>query len=114
MQTRKAVLLKIADAIEAKEQEILEENAADVKKAQESKIDENLMQRLGLKPQKMKNLIAGIRSIAEQDEPIRKVSQLSVDPACSPTGELRSKIQGVQAHDSVEGSETVSPDSMCI
>ena len=75
VQKRKQVLLEMADAIEANEKQILEENAADVKKAAESKIDNNLMQHLGLKPQKMKNLTAGIRSIANQDEPIRKASR---------------------------------------
>lgn len=40
------------------------------------KISENLMQRLKLKPQKIKQLAEGIRSIASQDEPIRRVSTL--------------------------------------
>ena len=73
MQRRVDILLRIADAIEANEAAILEENAADVSRAQEAEIDGNLMQRLGLKPQKLRNLTAGIRAIAAQDEPIRKV-----------------------------------------
>lgn len=74
VQKREEVLMKIADAIEAKQAEILRENEADVRIAQETKIDDNLMQRLRLKPQKLKNLCVGIRAIAQQEEPIRKAS----------------------------------------
>ena len=73
MQKREEILEKIADAIDSRQSEILKENDADVKKAEEMEIDSNLMQRLGMKPQKLKNLTAGIRSIAKQSEPIRKV-----------------------------------------
>lgn len=66
----------MADAIDSQQSQILQENEADVKKAKETKIDDNLMQRLGLKPQKLKNLTAGIRSIADQSEPIRKVGSV--------------------------------------
>lgn len=74
MQKREEILYKIADALEARQDEIIEANAEDVKNAKEGKIDDNLMQRLGLKPQKLKNLLTGIRSIAKQSEPIRKVN----------------------------------------
>ena len=72
-QKREEILQRIADAIDSQQGRILEENEADVRKAKETKIDDNLMQRLGLKPQKLKNLTAGIRAIAKQSEPIRKV-----------------------------------------
>ncbi|KAK9823707.1 hypothetical protein WJX72_004820 [[Myrmecia] bisecta] len=75
---REQILYKIADALEAAEEEIMAANAADVQAA-EGKIDANVMQRLALKPQKIKQLGAGIRSIAAQEEPIRKVlSRLEV------------------------------------
>lgn len=72
-QARENVLLRIADALEQSEEEIMKENAADMALAREANTDPNLIQRLGLTPQKLKNLCAGIRSIAKQQEPIRKV-----------------------------------------
>lgn len=43
------------------------------------KISEQLMQRLRLKPEKIKQLGAGLRSIAAQDEPIGKtLSRLEI------------------------------------
>lgn len=63
----------IADAIESSEKEILAANDQDMQQAQANKTDSNLIQRLQLKPQKLKNLCAGIRAIARQEEPLRKV-----------------------------------------
>ena len=71
-QERENILEKVAAALEANEEEIMEENAADVEAA-EGKIDDHLMNRLRLKPQKIKQLGDGIRSIAAQKEPLRKV-----------------------------------------
>ena len=73
MQARENLLLRIADAIESNAQQIMAANEADVAEARAAETDEHLMQRLGLSSQKLKNLTAGIRSIARQPEPIRKV-----------------------------------------
>ena len=72
VQARQKLLVKIAEAIESNEQQIMEANESDVQ-ASQGKISENLMQRLRLKPQKIKQLAEGIRAIARQDEPIGKV-----------------------------------------
>lgn len=69
---REDILLRIADVLESKEEEIMQENTADVNAA-EGKIDEQLMNRLRLKPQKIRQLGDGIRSIARQEEPIGRV-----------------------------------------
>ena len=71
-QARVAILNSIADALLANSAEILQENAADVAQS-EGKISQQLLQRLRLKPQKIQQLAEGIRSIARQDEPLRKV-----------------------------------------
>eukprot|EP00891_Asterochloris_glomerata_P004457 jgi/Astpho2/4457/Aster-00067 len=71
-EARQRLLVKIAAAIESQEAIIMQANEEDVK-ASQGKISENLMQRLKLKPQKIKQLAEGIRSIANQDEPIRRV-----------------------------------------
>ena len=72
VQEREAILEKVAASIEANQDAILAENDADVKAA-EGNIDDHLMNRLRLKPQKIQQLATGIRSIAKQDEPLRKV-----------------------------------------
>uniref|UniRef100_A0A383VIE2 glutamate-5-semialdehyde dehydrogenase n=1 Tax=Tetradesmus obliquus TaxID=3088 RepID=A0A383VIE2_TETOB len=69
---RVAMLNRIADALLANETEILAENAKDVQEAGD-KISQALLQRLVLKPQKIQQLAEGIRAIAAEEEPIRRV-----------------------------------------
>ncbi|KAL0046411.1 hypothetical protein WJX82_000130 [Trebouxia sp. C0006] len=70
-EARGNLLHQIADAIESSQEIILQENEKDCQEAK-GKISEQLMQRLKLKPEKIKQLGAGLRSIAAQDEPVGK------------------------------------------
>ena len=72
MQEREAILERIADGLEERESEILKENRQDVSDAA-LKINDHLMKRLTMDSLKIKQLADGIRSIARQREPIRKV-----------------------------------------
>lgn len=67
------ILRKIADDLHSNEQLIIERNMRDVAAAERKKIDPTLLQRLRLKPAKIRTLVQGIRAIADQDEPLRKV-----------------------------------------
>eukprot|EP00878_Enallax_costatus_P005505 GHUV01005777.1.p1 GENE.GHUV01005777.1~~GHUV01005777.1.p1 ORF type:complete len:429 (+),score=87.70 GHUV01005777.1:180-1466(+) len=69
---RVAMLHRIADALVANEESIMAENSKDVEEAK-GNISESLLQRLILKPQKIKQLADGIRAIAAEEEPIRRV-----------------------------------------
>ena len=80
-QKREAILLRIASDLEAHEPAILDANAVDVAAAERRHIDATLLQRLRLKPAKLRTLAAGIRAIAAQEEPLRKVRLLSCCPA---------------------------------
>lgn len=71
-QARSKVLLNIADALEANEDIILEENNADVKAAEVHGVATALLQRLKMKPGRIGQLAQGIRSIAAMKEPIGK------------------------------------------
>lgn len=92
--TRVAILNRVADKITENEAAIMAENSADVDAAR-GKISDSLMQRLILKPKKLELLADGIRSIAQQEEPIgRLLSRLEVaeglvlDKVTSPIGVL--------------------------
>ncbi|KAL4444932.1 hypothetical protein ABPG77_003982 [Micractinium sp. CCAP 211/92] len=91
---RVAILNRIADSLEAHEAQIMAENALDVEAAQ-GKVNEALLQRLVLKPNKIAQLADGIRAIAKQEEPVgRLISRLEVaeglvlDKVTSPIGVL--------------------------
>lgn len=91
---RERILLSIADALEAKSADILAENELDIA-ASQGKISDALLNRLILKEDKIKRLAEGIRSIAKQDEPIRKLLRkmkiadgLDLEQVASPIGVL--------------------------
>lgn len=72
-ETRKSILLKIADAVMARKAEILAVNARDVKAAVEAGIKGPPLKRLSLTPEKIDVLCDGIRAIANDKEPLGKV-----------------------------------------
>lgn len=69
---RNAALLRVADALEKNAEKILEANKVDVEEAT-GMIDDQMLQRLILKPGKIKQLAAGIRALSEMKEPISQV-----------------------------------------
>ncbi|XP_059297380.1 delta-1-pyrroline-5-carboxylate synthase-like isoform X2 [Lycium ferocissimum] len=72
-QERSKILLDIADALEAKEEEILAENEADVAAAQQAGYDKAMISRLALKPGKISSLANSVRVLANMDEPIGRI-----------------------------------------
>ncbi|WIA20678.1 hypothetical protein OEZ85_005052 [Tetradesmus obliquus] len=90
---RVAMLNRIADALLANETEILAENAKDVQEAGD-KISQALLQRLVLKPQKIQQLAEGIRAIAAEEEPIRRViSRMEVAEEEEPIRRVISRME---------------------
>ena len=73
LQTRVKILRRIASDLAANEQLIMERNMRDVASAERKKLDSTLLQRLKLKPEKIRTLVKGIQAIADQEEPLRKV-----------------------------------------
>jgi len=91
---RVAILNRVAELLEANEASIMAENAKDVESAT-GKISEALLQRLILKPSKIRQLADGIRAIARQEEPIGRLLSrteiaegLVLDKVTSPIGVL--------------------------
>ncbi|KAJ8557641.1 hypothetical protein K7X08_003266 [Anisodus acutangulus] len=72
-QERSKILLDVADALEAKEEEILAENEADVAAAQQAGYEKSMISRLALKPGKISSLANSVRVLANMDEPIGRI-----------------------------------------
>ena len=82
-QERSDILRRIADALEANIDDIMTANQADVAAAT-GRIDNNLLQRLVMKPSKVAQLAEGIRQLANMDEPIGQLlSQTELAKVCS-------------------------------
>jgi len=92
---REAILYAIADAIAAKEVEILSTNAEDVAIAKANGLQGPSLKRLQLTSEKIQTLVTGIKSIASQEEPVGKIvkktelaSDLVLQQITSPIGVL--------------------------
>ena len=68
---RVSILNEIADSIVRQESEILAENAKDL--AASSSLPPAMAQRLGLKPEKLQALVAGVRQMASAEDPLGRV-----------------------------------------
>ncbi|KAH7292266.1 hypothetical protein KP509_29G060000 [Ceratopteris richardii] len=92
---RKQILLDIANALEANEEMIRQENLLDVQDAEEAGLPKPLISRLMLKPGKMKSLANSVRTLALMDEPVGKIMKktqvaedLILEKVSSPLGVL--------------------------
>ncbi|GLS37250.1 gamma-glutamyl phosphate reductase [Mesorhizobium tianshanense] len=70
---KNAALLAMADAIIAREQDILDANAVDIRNGEESGLSAALMDRLKLDPARIRAMADGIREIAELRDPVGDV-----------------------------------------
>ena len=94
LQTRVKILRKIASDLAANEQLIIDRNSRDVASAERKKLDPTLLQRLRMKPEKIRTLVRGIQAIADQEEPLRKVWEQYSSPAGVSRQELRLVFDG--------------------
>lgn len=72
VEIRNAALLAMADALEARQAEILEANAKEVATAREKTTRPNMIDRLVLTPERIAAMAEGIRQIAKLDDPLGK------------------------------------------
>ena len=71
--TKNAALLAIADALEARVDEILEANARDLEAGRESGLSDALMDRLRLDARRVGGIAGGVRAIAALPDPVGEV-----------------------------------------
>jgi len=68
-----AALLRVADALEARADEVLEANARDLEAGRESGLSSALMDRLALDPGRIASIAGAVRSIAALPDPVGEV-----------------------------------------
>src|SRR3954454_24930292 len=68
-----AALLRIADALEARADEVLEANARDLEAGRESGLSSALMDRLALDPARIASIAGAARAIAALPDPVGEV-----------------------------------------
>ena len=72
VETRNAALMAMADALEARQEEILEVNAKEVAAAKEKGTRVNMIDRLTLTPKRIADMAEGIRQVVKLPDPLGK------------------------------------------
>lgn len=80
VEVRNAALLAMADALEERQDEILEINAKEVEAARAKNTRVNMIDRLILTPQRIKGMADGIRQVVTLDDPVGKLDFEVVRP----------------------------------
>lgn len=73
VETRNAALLAMADAMEARQDEILEANVKEVEAAREKNTRPNMIDRLILTPKRIADMAEGIRQVVKLPDPLGKI-----------------------------------------
>ena len=77
---RRAALLAIAEAIDARSAEILAANEIDLESGRSAALNPSLLDRLSLTPQRVNGIAAGARQVAALEDPLGKIVRESVLP----------------------------------
>ena len=70
---KNALLLAVAEQLEAREKEILQANRGDVQAAKESGLSRALLDRLELNPKRFAEMVEGVRKVAALSDPVGEV-----------------------------------------
>ena len=91
-QTKNTALVAIADELSARQSDILDANAKDIKEAQKKGLADALIDRLTLTSETVGNMAKGIVQISELPDPIGEISDLRPRPSGIKVGKMRMPI----------------------
>lgn len=75
-EVKNQALLQMAEALEEKEQEILQANEEDIAKAKDQGMSEAMLDRLLLTPQRIKDMAEGLRALVALPDPVGEVESM--------------------------------------
>jgi glutamate-5-semialdehyde dehydrogenase len=91
-QTKNTALVAIADELSARQSDILDANAKDIKEAQKKGLADALIDRLTLTSETVGNMAKGIVQISELPDPIGEISDMRPRPSGIKVGKMRMPI----------------------
>jgi glutamate-5-semialdehyde dehydrogenase len=91
-QTKDKALVAIADELVAKQSDILDANAKDIREAQKKGLADALIDRLTLTSETVENMAKGIVQISELPDPVGEISDMRPRPSGIKVGKMRVPI----------------------
>jgi glutamate-5-semialdehyde dehydrogenase len=86
---KNTALINIAEAIEAAQGELVTENAKDLTQGRKDGLDDALLDRLALNPERIAGMAEGLRQIAALPDPVGGISDLNYCPSGIQVGRMR-------------------------
>ena len=86
---KNAALLAMATAIEARADQLIKENAKDMKAGKQHGLDEALLDRLELNAERIAGMAEGIRQVAALPDPVGEITDMSFRPSGIQVGKMR-------------------------
>lgn len=82
-------LFAMADAIEAMQETLIQENGKDLQAGKDRGLDEALLDRLALNPERISAMAEGLRQIAALPDPVGEITDMSYRPSGIQVGKMR-------------------------
>jgi len=112
--TKDAALAAIADALEAGTDAILTANARDLERGREAGLDAALLDRLALNPERVAQMIAGVRQIQALPDPVGEIRDLRYRPSGIQVGKMRVPLGVVGIIYESRPNVTVDAAALCL
>lgn len=111
---RQAALHSIADIIEQQADSIISANQIDLQNGQERNLSPALLDRLALTRQRIAGMVTGVRQVAEQADPIGRVSGLNTNHNGFKIGKMRTPIGVIGIVYESRPNVTVDAAAICL
>lgn len=111
---RQQALHAIADGIERHTGEIIAANKVDLCNGEKNSLSAALLDRLALTQERLDSMVAGVRQIAEQADPIGKITNLTVGHRGFKIGKMRTPIGVIGIIYESRPNVTVDAAAICI
>lgn len=111
---RQQALHAIADGIERHTGEIIAANKVDLCNGEKNSLSAALLDRLALTQERLDSMVAGVRQIAEQEDPIGKITNLTVGHRGFKIGKMRTPIGVIGIIYESRPNVTVDAAAICI
>ncbi len=113
-QDRQAALYAIADSIEKYRDDIAAANAIDLQNGRNHGLSPALLDRLALTPERLDGMTAGVRQVAEQEDPIGAISELKAGHRGFKIGKMRTPIGVIGIVYESRPNVTVDAAAICL
>ncbi|TNE99008.1 MAG: glutamate-5-semialdehyde dehydrogenase, partial [Gammaproteobacteria bacterium] len=111
---RNKALLATAEMLDQSRSELVAANAKDLQKGRENGLDDAMLDRLELTPQRIDTMIEGLRQVASLPDPIGEITDMTYRPSGIQVGKMRVPLGVIGIIYESRPNVTVEAASLCL